>query len=206
MSESSKNLNTIDTRGTIETDPMRAFRFRATFKPVGKNGVFDKAIVGFSGGFSSISGLGISTQSIPYREGGYNTTIHNVPGMTSFQPITFSRGVLFGNDSAITWMRGLFGASAGEGLNVTDSGKSAFRCNITIEVMEHPNAVNKTNTPRLGFYVHNAWISGLEYSGLNAQADGLMYETMTLVHEGLSVAMLTETGNAAAGSVKPAGF
>lgn len=206
MAESSKNLNTIDTRATIETDPMRSFRFRATFKPVGKNGVFNKAITGFSGGFSSISGLGITTTPIAYREGGYNTTAHYVPGMTSFQPITFSRGVLYGNDSAITWMRGLFGASAGEGFNVSDSGKSAFRCNVTIEVMEHPNAVSKTNTPRLGFFVHNAWISGLDYSGLNAGANELMYETMTLVHEGLSVAMLNSTGQAASGSFKPAGF
>ena len=206
MSETKKTLNTIDTRGTITTDPLRAFRFRATFKPVGKNGVFNKALTGFSGGFSTISGLSIATTPIAYREGGYNTTAHYVPGMTTFQPITFSRGVLYGNDSAMTWMRGLFGASAGEGFNVDDSGKASFRCNVTIEVMEHPNATDKSNKPRMGFFVHNAWIAGLDYTGLNAGANELMYETMTLQHEGLSVAMLTSTGQAATGSYKPAGF
>jgi phage tail-like protein len=129
-----------------------------------------------------------------------------IPGMTSFEPITLSRGVLFGNDSAITWMRGLFGASAGEGFNVSDSGATSFRCNVTIEVMEHPSAVSKTNTPRLGFFIQNAWISDLRYSGLNAGANELMYETLTLVHEGLSVAMLDEDGSAHSGSFKPAGF
>lgn len=206
MAETRKNIKTIDTRATIETDPMRSFRFRASFNPVGSNGVFDNAITSFSGGFASISGLSITTAPIPYREGGYNTTTHQIPGMTSFEPITLSRGVLFGNDSAITWMRGLFGASSGEGLNVTDSGKSAFRCNITIEVMEHPNAVDKTNTPRLGFFIHNAWISSLNYSNLDAGTNGIMYESMTLVHEGLSVAMLNAGGTAYQGSVKPQGF
>jgi len=206
MSESKKKLNVIDARSTIETDPMRAFRFRATFKPVGKNGVFNSAIVNFSGGFNTIGGLSITTTPIPYREGGYNTTTHMVPGMTNFEPITFSRGALFGNDSAITWMRGLFGVSAGEGFNVSDSGSSGFRCNITIEVMEHPNAVSKTNTPRLGFFVHNAWISNLAYSGLNAGENQILFETMTLVHEGLSIAMLNADGTAATGSFKPAGF
>ena len=206
MSETKKNLNVIDTRGTIETDPMRSFRFRANFKPVGANGVFNDAITGFSGGFSSISGLSITTAPILYREGGYNTTIHQIPGMTTFEPITFSRGALFGNDSAITWMRGLFGASAGEGFNVDDSGKSAFRCNVTIEVMEHPNAASTTNTPRLGFYAQNAWISSLNYSGLDAGSNNIMYESMTLVHEGLSIAMLNPDGSAYQGSVKPKGF
>lgn len=206
MSETTKSLNVIDSRSTIETDPMRSFRFRATFKPVGSNGVFNKAITGFSGGFSSINGLSITTAPIPYREGGYNTTAHQIPGMTSFEPLTFTRGVLFGNDSAITWMRGLFGASSGEGFNVSDSGKSAFRCNVTIQVMEHPSAASTTNTPRLGFFAQNAWISSLNYGGLDAGANNIMYETMTLVHEGLSVAMLNADGSAYSGSVKPKGF
>lgn len=206
MSETKKSTNVIDTRATIETDPMRSFRFRAKFTPVGANGVFNDAITSFSGGFASIGGLSVTTSPIPYREGGYNTTTHQIPGMTTFEPITLSRGVLFGNDSAITWMRGLFGVSAAEGFNVTDSGKTAFRCNITVEVMEHPSAAASENTPRLGFYIHNAWISSLSYSNLDAGTNGIMYESMTLVHEGLSVAMLNADGSAYQGSVKPQGF
>jgi phage tail-like protein len=206
MSEKKKNLNVIDTRGTIATDPLRAFRFRATFKPVGSYKVFNEAIINFSGGFQSINGLSITTTPIAYREGGYNTTAHMIPGMTSFEPIVFSRGALFGNDSAITWMRGLFGVTAGEGLNVSDTGNQSFRCNITIELMEHPNASSTTNTPRMGFFVHNAWITNLSFSNLNATENTILFESMTLTHEGLSIAMLNADGSAANGSVKPKGF
>jgi phage tail-like protein len=206
MAESSKNINTIDTRSTITTDPMRSFRFRAKFTPVAGGSVFNKAITSFSGGFSSISGLSVATQPIPYREGGYNTTIHYVPGMTQFPPITLTRGALYGNDSAITWMRGLFAASAAEGFNVSDTSTNGFRCNVTIELMDHPNASGKTNVPRMGFFVQNAWISSLDYSPLDAGQGGIFVETITLTHEGLSIAMLEDDGTALAGSVKPAGF
>jgi phage tail-like protein len=206
MAESKKSLNTIDERATIISDPLRAFRFRATFQPVGKDKVFNSAITSFSGGFSSIGGLSVQTQPIGYREGGYNTTAHFVPGMTTFEPLVLTRGVLHGNDGAITWMKGLFGASSGEGYKVTDHGKSSFRCNVTIQLMDHPNAVDKKNTPRMGFYVHNAWIASLNYQDLDATRGGIMYETMSLIHEGLSIAMLDSSGNPLPGSYKPAGF
>lgn len=207
MSESSKKLNVIEERSTIQTDPMRVFRFRAKFNvATGTTSPFDSRITSFSGGFSGISGLTTTVAPIAYREGGYNTTIHQVPGMANFNPVTFSRGVLFGNDSAITWMRGLFAASSGEGFNVNDAGAAGFRCNVTIQLMDHPNAGSATNTPSMGFFLHNAWITTLSFSDLNAGANELMYETMTLVHEGLSVAMLNADGSAAAGSKIPAGF
>jgi len=195
MSEKARAINSIDERSTIQTDPMRGFRFRATFKEAQNvKSVFDPRVKSFSGGFSGISGLNISTAPIPYREGGYNTTVHNVPGLTTFEPVTFSRGFLYGNDSAITWMRGLFAASSGEGYNVNDTGSNGFRCNVKIELMDHPNAGQTTNTPRVGFFLQNAWISRLSYTDLNAGANELMYETMTLVHEGMTIAMLDANG------------
>jgi hypothetical protein len=205
--EQAKALNFIDTRKSIATDPLRAFKFRVKFK-VGDNvsTVFDSGVTSFSGGFNGITGLTYSVSSIAYREGGYNSTVHNVPGMTSFLPVTFTRGVLFGNDSAMTWMRGLFAASAGEGFNVNDSKSNGFRCNVTIQVMDHPNEGSATNSPRMNFYLHNAWISSLSYTDLNAGANELMMETMTLVHEGLSVGFVNSTGGAYQGSKIPAGF
>jgi phage tail-like protein len=207
MSESKKALNFIDSRSTIATDPLRAFKFRVTFKVgEGVSTPFNTAVTSFSGGFQGISGLSFSVNSIPYREGGYNSTVHQVPGLTAFNPVTLTRGVLFGNDSAITWMRGLFAASAAEGFNVNDSKASGFRCNVTIQVMDHPNEGSATNTPRMAFYLHNAWISSLNYTDLNAGANELLLETIQLVHEGLSVGFVNSAGNAASGSVKPAGF
>lgn len=178
----------------LATDPLRSFKFLAEFTvSSGDTRVFNNDLVNFSGGFTSISGLSIQTQSIGYREGGYNTTLHQVPGMTQFQPITFQRGTLFGKQEAITWMRGLFGAAAGEGVGLNGG---TFRCNVDIYVLDHPTAdVGDqenliTNRSKMKFRVHNAWITSLAYSDLNAGDNQLLYETMTLVHEGLSVEFL----------------
>jgi phage tail-like protein len=185
---------------TVATDPLRNFRFYAEFNPTG-DGVFDSRIRtgnsnnynassgksnGWIGGFTGISGLSINTQSIAYREGGYNTTVHQIPGMTTFPPISFQRGVLYGNDQAITWMRGLFAAAQGDGLSVATN--RSFRVNVDIYVLTHPNAnPQDKNEPRMGFRAHNAWISSLMYSDLNSGDNALLFESMGLVHEGLSV-------------------
>jgi len=209
IKESRKALNTIDDRATIYTDPLRNFRFRVAFKAAkGAGKPFDDRIRQFSGGFSGIGGLSQTIEAVEYREGGYNTTMHKMPGLTKFEPLTLSRGALFGNDSAMTWLRGLFTVSSGEGFAVKDSGNLSYRCNVTIQVMDHPNSGDKKNTPRLGFYVQNAWISGLRYSDLNAgggDSQGLMLETMTLQHEGLTAVYLKPDGTGYS-LKKPAGF
>jgi len=197
---------------TIASDPLRSFRFVAEFSPAAAEGgkpenLFSTKINqsdkktpfvegksnGWLGGFSQISGLSINTQSIQYREGGYNTTVHQIPGMTTFTPVTFQRGVLFGNDQAITWMRGLFAAASGEGIAMrsdTSTSKS-FRVDINLYVMDHPNTKGITeegaNIPRMAFKIHNAWITTLNYTDLNAADGAILFESMSLVHEGLSV-------------------
>jgi phage tail-like protein len=179
------NVN-IDRFSKIETDPFRAFRFRAEFS-ASNGSVFNDNIVGFTGGFQTIDGLAINIQNIPYREGGFNTTTHQMPGMATFEDVTFSRGVIAGNDEAITWMRGLFTATAGEGLALKKGTKvSDFRCNVKIYVMDHPNT-SSTNNPSYGVVLRNAWIKSLRFSGLDAGSNSIFYETMTLVHEGLGV-------------------
>ena len=200
---------TINRFSSVATDPLRSFRFIAEFLPPQQGSKVDKRITGFTGGFRSISGLGINTQSIAYREGGYNTTIHQVPGMTTFNPITMDRGVIFGNNQAIDWMRTLFAAAAGDGIALTSG--NDFRCDIKIYVLDHPAASNATSTasgeggannPKMGFHVHNAWISTLNYSDLDAGGNNLMVETLGLVHEGLSV-FFTD-GNGGYAPVRPA--
>jgi phage tail-like protein len=178
---------------SVATDPLRSFRFHVEFLAPQQGSKVSSTITGFKGGFTQISGLGINTQSIAYREGGYNTTIHQVPGMTTFNPITLNRGVIVGNDQGINWMRHLFAAAAGDGISLGDND---FRCDLKIYIMDHPAASNATatttgeggsNIPKMGFHVHNAWISTLNYSDLDAGGNNLMVETIGLVHEGLSV-------------------
>jgi phage tail-like protein len=204
---------------SIATDPLRSFRFNASFTAAAATGapagtgtlpkITDSnstnvpsvtgASAGWVGGFTSVSGLNISTQAIPYREGGYNTTVHQIPGMTTFQPVQFSRGVLYGNDQALSWMRGMFAAAAGEGTNSVSAASPFglnFRVDVTITVNEHPNTSTTTDFPKMAFKIRNAWITGLNYTDLDATNGAILFETMTLTHEGLSVYFTDSNGNA----------
>jgi len=179
----------------LQTDPLRNFRFLVNFRVTGDtNG--PNSFLSFTGGFTSVSGLSIATQGIQYREGGMNTTLHQVPGMTSFNPITLMRGTILGNDEAIKWMRQLFAAASGEGVPGADG--TGYRCHLDIYVLDHPltgaplltaNDIISKNAYKMKFTVHNAWISQLSYSDLNASENGILMETIQLIHEGLSVTL-----------------
>ena len=88
---STVNLNTLS---TLDTDPFRNFKFLVTFTPKGDAATFGTNFGKM--GFVSVSGLTVSTESIAYREGGYNTNVHQLPGQTSFTPLTLSKGIMLG--------------------------------------------------------------------------------------------------------------
>lgn len=191
---------------TIQTDPLRNFRFIVDFIPAlgaGGQPPVSGGLLSFRGGFTSVSGLAITTNAIGYREGGMNTSLHQVPGMTSFQPLTLTRGTILGNDQAIKWMRSLFAATAGQGLPLGDD--TTFRCDLIIYVLDHPatgapqltaNDIVAQNGQKMKFRVYNAWISSLSFSDLNAQGNEIIMETMSLAHEGLSVELASDVRGA----------
>lgn len=207
----------INGRGVPKTDPVRNFRFIAQFLPLGSgpdsmDSTFRPVV-----GFTSISGLTITTESIPYREGGYNTSVHQVPGQTSFSPITFQRGVILGTDQNWKWMRQLFRVIEGGGSTTN------FRCDIVISVMHHPMPKSAAtsivpqsvgagyNYPGAGgasvkddlqdvamqFRVYNAWPTSVAYSDLNAGDNAIMVEQLTVVHEGFNLAIADNVGRSA---------
>lgn len=186
-------------RGYQTTDPIRNFRFLAKFEPLAQV-ASDWKKKDVTIGFTSVSGLALSTEPIPYREGGYNTTVHQIPGQTTFSPVTFQRGVVIGTRQHYDWTRMLFRALNGG--NKLVANKSSFRANITIDVLNHP--VPYSTEPGTGygtdllegsaasddlvvarFTLFNAWPTSLAYSDLNAGDNALMVEQMTIVHEGM---------------------
>jgi phage tail-like protein len=231
----------LNNRSNIATDPIRNFRFLVTFVPQGNTSIktsgtatkgvttvtetittdgtansWSTALAAIPFGFTSVSGLAVSTDSIPYREGGYNTTVHQIPGQTSFAPITLQRGVILGSSQNWNWMRELFQTVQGA---VTRTTADNFRCDIEIAVLSHPiastatgNVTGTAQTPgdygygtleddhvSMRFKVYNAWITSLAYSDLNAGDNAILVEQMTLVHEGFDVifgANLDNTGSA----------
>lgn len=190
----------INPLSTLETDPIRNFKFLVTFEPTSSDQASWGSTFGKLG-FVSVSGLSVTTEPIAYREGGYNTNVHQIPGITAFTPITLSKGIMVsgGNDVHAKWMKRLFSVLTPT-TNATGAG-SNFRVNVGIQVLSHPNpgafAGSDVPTATTGgpagqhtsmrFKIYNAWISSLTYSNLDAGANSLMVEEMTLVHEGFDV-------------------
>jgi phage tail-like protein len=197
----------INNRSTLETDPIRNFRFLVTFIPLDSNSGNWLKNQPVTVGFTSVSGLSVNTDSIPYREGGYNTTVHQIPGQSTFAPITLQRGVVLGTDQHWKWMRELFSTVQGGG---TVSQTNNFRADIEIEVLSHPiPGSGGANTPltvknykdhvAMRFRVYNAWPTSVAYSDLNAGDNALFVEQITLVHEGFDTSWATSlaaTGSA----------
>jgi hypothetical protein len=169
-------------------------------------------------GFTSVSGLSVATDAIPYREGGYNTTVHQIPGQTTFTPLTLQRGVMLGTNRNWEWMRNMF-ATVGGGGSTRGVDKN-FRCNIDIKVLAHPipaagsedatqvpvdsriTTTASTDVVAMQFRVYNAWPTAVAYSDLNAGDNALLVEQMTLVHEGFNIAW--GNSNSIATSADPA--
>lgn len=168
----------------LETDPLRNFKFLVKFnhKLKGK-----KAPIGLSLGFNSIEGLNFATESIPYRQGGYNTTVQQIPGQTSFSPISMSNGVMLGNRQKWDWMRELFAVQVGQGTGRRTGEARAFRSDMKIFVLEHPVTSGVAHQAPLIVNVFNAWPTSISYGALNAMDNGFLVEQVTFVHEGFSL-------------------
>ena len=193
-------------RSSLATDPLRNFRYLVTFTPLpnasaanANKAMTNLATPPVTFGFTSISGMSITTDSIPYREGGYNTTVHQIPGQTTFAPITFQRGVILGTSTNWDWMKTLFATVQGGG-SARAAGDN-FRCDIEIKVLAHPvptGAVvdatggtpatqSATDIVAMRFMIYNAWPTSVSYSDLNAGDNALLVEQMSVVHEGFDI-------------------
>lgn len=181
----------INNRSTLATDPLRNFRYLVTFSPQDNSNADMQNLGKISFGFTSVSGLAVQTDAIPYREGGYNTTVHQLPGQTSFAPVQLSRGMILGTGQNYAWMRQLFQTVQG---SATRNTATNFRVDVEIEVLSHPIASSATapgattgtqqDHVSKRFKIYNAWITSLAYSDLNAGDNAILVEQMQLVHEG----------------------
>ena len=193
----------INNRSSLVTDPIRNFRYLVTFQPqdTGFNVAFPVTL-----GFTSVSGLSVTTDSIPYREGGYNTVVHQIPGQTTFTPLTLQRGVILNTHQNWDWMRQLFATVNSSGS--TRSVSTNFRCDVSIQVLSHPipsagadvtvTNASSTDHTAMRFTVFNAWPTSVAYSDLNAGDNALFVEQMTLVHEGFDVTWAPDLSTSAA--------
>lgn len=190
-------MSAVNPRSNLQTDPIRNFRYVVQFM------AHDETTQKFGFlptlGFTSVSGLSVNTEAIPYREGGYNTTVHQIPGQTQFGPITLQRGVLLGTMQNWNWMQRMFSIT-GNSLPGGD-----FRADMYLFVLAHPSSntasseitAGSASTPaqvgtvlddkvHMKFHVYNVWPTTVAYSDMNAGDNALLVEQMTIVHEGFN--------------------
>lgn len=181
----------LNLRPSAASDPIRNFRFLVTFTPLEGGSLpvpINKAPL-VNMGFMAVQGLAAQTETIPYREGGMNTTPHQLPGQQSFSPVTFQKGVVLGSMFGWEWFRSLYDP----GTAGTETVVGDFRCQGLIRVLKHPATHNASFATQLdasanvaaSFTLLNAWPSNIAYSDLNAADNAVLVEQITVVHEGL---------------------
>lgn len=167
----------------LATDPLRNFKFNVN--------IMHPKLSGFvTMGFMTVSGLNITTEVIPYREGGMNTTTQKMPGQSDFAPITLSQGVAVGSGDMWEWMRELFTVMQGTG---TGAPGQDFRATVDIMVLDHP--VTTSQVPVKAIYrVFNAWPTSIAFSDLDAGANAVLMQQMSLAHEGFDFKLAKTIG------------
>lgn len=167
----------------VNTDPLRNFKFNVSINHPGIDGFA-------SMGFMTVSGLNITTEVIPYREGGMNTTTQKMPGQSDFAPITLSQGVAVGAGPMWKWMQQLFTVMQGTG---TGTPGANFRANIDIMVLDSP--VTTSQVPVKAVYrVYNAWPTSIAFSDLDAGANAVLMQQFSFAHEGFDFKLATSPG------------
>ena len=170
----------------LATDPLRNFKFQVN--------IYNNLLPGIlTLGFMSVSGLNITTEVIPYRQGGFNTTTQKMPGQSDFSPITLSKGVAptAADAQMFNWMRQLFTVMQGTGTGVPGAD---FRSIFDVLILDHPVTKGNSVPVKAAFRVYNAWPTAIAFSDQDAGANALMIQQMTLAHEGFDFKLATTSG------------
>ena len=177
------------------TDPLRAFKFHVIINSSIINATNSATNVAL--GFMSVSGLGVQTDVISYRQGGYNTTTNKMPGQSDFGPLVLQKGVICGDANMIDWLNQTFLVQQGTG-NWNNS--QEFRANIDILVIDHP-VTTATAAVKAAFRVYNAWPTQVSFNDFDAANNMFMVSQMTVAHEGWQVNIATAPGPSVTASI-----
>lgn len=157
-----------EVRGARRVDPFRGFRFRVQ-------------IAGFpETGFTTVSGLNDETEPVEHREGDGPGRMRKLPGMTTYEDITLSKGK--SRDNTIQRWRNQVAHAVRDG-GLPDPN---FRRDVTIILLNHQGEAAKT------WKIHDAWPRRLEHGDLDANSSDVLIESLVLTHEGLEALDIPE--------------
>ena len=174
-------------RTRLTSDPIRNFKFQVEFLHSDDRIAKSLGTMGFVG----VDGLAMSTEMVTYREGGWNTNPHKLPGMTDFAPLTLTAGVFANKPGMWNLAKQMFAVQWGNG---TIGIGEDFRFDMTIRVLDHPvtrgdasGVQGKPDGAVLAYQVYNAWVGSVAFGGLNAMDNQVLIHNMTVHHEGFDV-------------------
>jgi phage tail-like protein len=116
--------------------------------------------------FTEVSGLSVTVESIPYREGGAAPAVRKLPGRVEYGDITLKWGM---SESTELW----------EWLMVTVQG-NVERKEMSIILLAPDGQQENTR-----WNLHNAWPNAWRGAQLRGDAQGVAIETLVIAHEGI---------------------
>jgi phage tail-like protein len=138
-----------------------------------------------------VEGIAMNTEMVPYREGGWNTNPHKLPGMTDFAPLTMSAGVFWTKPGMWNLAKAMFSVQWGAG---TIAEGQEYRYDMAVRVLDHPvTAGPASGSDRSGagtilaFAFFNCWTASVGFNNLSAMDNAVLIHQMTVHHEGFEV-------------------
>jgi phage tail-like protein len=124
-------------------------------------------------GFTEVTGLDFETEVIEYREGNlpsYNKT--KQPGLTKYTDVTLKRGIILDDLEYFNqW----------EKTAMFQEIKEKYRRTVTIKLL------NEEHKAIIVWTLSKAWPSKIQSTDLKADGNEVAIETLTFVHEGLTM-------------------
>ena len=167
------------------SDPIRNFKYQ--IQVLHSNAVLTREIGKM--GFTLASGFGFSIEMVPYREGGWNTNPHKLPGMSDFPPIQLAAGVYASKPGLFYLAKQMFSFQWGAG---TIGKGEDFRFEMLVRVLDHPvtrgtasGVQGSTDGAVFGYHVYNCWVGNASYGDLNAMDNQVLLHSITVHHEGI---------------------
>jgi len=166
------------------SDPVRNFKFQVSMFHT--NPLINSAIAEM--GFMSVEGIAMNTDMVQYREGGWNTNPHKLPGQTDFAPLTLSAGVFYKKPAMWILAKQMFSVQWGAGsLGFGEE----FRFDMAVRVLDHPVTAGDASGSRrntagsvVAFQFYNCWAASVSFNNLSAQDNAILIHQMTVHHEG----------------------
>jgi phage tail-like protein len=124
-------------------------------------------------GFTEVTGLDFETEVIEYREGNlpaYNKT--KQPGLTKYTDVTLKRGIILDDLEYFNqWVK----------TAMFQEKKETYRRTVTIKLL------NEEHKAIIVWTLSKAWPSKIQSTDLKADGNEVAIETLTFVHEGLTM-------------------